>query len=88
MQRRVLYLMLTVVAVLAGTHVWVALHIQDLGYETEYVNRLIARLDRERLELQTEEARETTPGLVAERARAIGLNLPERGQIRRLHAQP
>ncbi len=75
-------------AVLLGGHVWVRMQAQDLGYEGEALGRIIHRLDQERMELEMATARESSPGLLASRARELGMQKAAAGQIRRIDAQP
>ncbi len=86
--RRRLFVVLSLVAVLLAGHVWMRLRIQDLGYKTEYLARLIHRLDQEHRELEDEVARESSPTKLTRRARELGLRLPEPGQVRRIDGTP
>jgi cell division protein FtsL len=79
--RRVL-LLVTILAALCLTRVWVQLQVVDLGYQLSAAQRLQQRLDQEHRELQAELAMRRDPAaLAAEAQRRLGLVPPVKGQV-------
>lgn len=63
-------------------HVWVRLQVTTLGYELSTARDMVARLEQEQRELETELAMLTAPQRLAEEAgRRLGLREPEPGQV-------
>ncbi len=86
--RRRLFAMIALVGLLFANQVWVSLRAQELGYVTRDLSSLIEKLDQERLELEDWVARESSPAMLASKARDLGLEKARPGQVRRIHAQP
>jgi len=88
--RRSLILRLCLFALLLAGHVWVRMQAQALGYQSDALGRIVSRLDQERMELEMAVARESSPALLATRARELGMQKAGLGQLRRIErdAQP
>ncbi|HYB99624.1 MAG TPA: hypothetical protein VEC57_10900 [Candidatus Limnocylindrales bacterium] len=82
--RRRLVLLLCLSAVLLAGHVWVRMQAHALGYQSDALGRIVNRLDQERMELEMAAARESSPALLAVRARELGMQKAGLGQLRRL----
>ena len=63
-------------------HVWVRLQVTTLGYELSTARDLVARLEQEQRELETELAMLTAPQRLGEEAgRRLRMREPEPGQV-------
>ncbi len=82
------FAMFALVGVLVAGHVWVRLQSQELGYADRDLERLIQRLDQERLDLLAAVGRESAPNVMRARAAELGLREASPGQVRRIRAQP
>jgi cell division protein FtsL len=81
--------LLVVTVVLGLLLVWLNLMVQDLGYRTANLNKLIEKLDLEHAELQAEVAQETTPERLRRHAETrLGLGTAMPGQVMTVDARP
>ncbi len=63
-------------------HVWVRLQVTTLGYELSAAREIVARLEQEQRELETELAMLTAPQRLAEEAgRRLRMREPKPGQV-------
>jgi len=63
-------------------HVWVRLQVTELGYGLSTIHEIVARLEHEQRELETELAMLTAPQQLAEEARRrLQMKEPKAGQV-------
>jgi len=63
-------------------HVWVRLQVMELGYGLSTIREIVARLEHEQRELETELAMLTSPEQLAEEARRrLQMREPKAGQV-------